>query len=122
MAVPPVVRYMLLCDDWKVDPANNRRITVVGLMTNLRPLDSFQYPVVCPELCVLLLLTEARGQGEGKITCVFEETGEVIFETQKRVIRFENDLLDVVGVPFRIHNCRFPHPGVYSVQFWYDGL
>ena len=53
---------------------------------------------------------------------MFEESGQKIFETAGRPIAFGSDPLEIVGVPFRIRDCRFPFPGLYSVQFWYDGL
>lgn len=122
MSVTPIVRYMLLCDDWKLDPPHSRRVTIVGLISNIRALDDPAYPLLYRELCVFLALTEGRGQGEGRIICAFEETGQVIFETANRAISFGPDPLEVVGVPFRIRSCRFPLPGLYSVQFWYDGI
>lgn len=121
MAVAPLVRYMLLCEDWKAGPNNASRVTIIGLISNIRALDQPPYPLLYPELCVFLALTEGRGQGEGQIVCVFEETGQKVFETAKRPIPFGPDPLEVVGVPFRIRDCRFPFPGLYSVQFWYDG-
>jgi hypothetical protein len=122
MAVAPIVRYMLLCDDWRLDGPNNRRVTIVGLIWNIHSLEDPPYPLVYRELCVFLALTEGRGQGEGHIACVREDTGQKIFETRKRQIPFPSDPLEVVGVPFRIRDCSFPEAGRYSVQFWYDGV
>jgi hypothetical protein len=116
----PVVRYMLLCEDWQLDPQNIRRITIIGLISNINAIDQPPYPLLYRELCVFLALTEGRGRGEGQITCVFEESGQKIFETVKRPIQFGGDPLEVVGVPFRIRNCRFPYPGRYIIQFWYN--
>jgi hypothetical protein len=121
MAVMPVVRYMLLCDDWQLDPQNHRRVTIIGLISNIHALEDPPYPLLCREICVFLALTEGRGQGEGKIVCVVEGSGQKIFETRARQIAFGPDPLEVVGVPFRIRDCSFPHAGLYSVQFWYDG-
>ena len=73
-------------------------------------------------MCVFLTLTEGRGEGEGKLVCIFEENGEQVFETRGRPISFGSDPLEVVGVPFRVRNCLFPRPGLYSMQFWYEGL
>jgi hypothetical protein len=120
MDIKPVVRYMLLCDDWRLNPHNKRRITIVGLISNINALDQSPYPLIYREMCVFLALTECRGEGEGQIVCIFEETGQKIFETTKRPITFGDDPLEVVGVPFRIRNCKFPFPGLYSVQFWYN--
>jgi hypothetical protein len=122
MAVPPVVRYMLLCDDWQLDPQNARRVTIVGLLSNVHAVDVPPYPLFYREFCVFLALTEGRGRGEGHIVCVFEETGQPVFETRRRPIPFGPDPLDVLGVPFRIRDCTFPQAGLYSVQFWYDGV
>jgi hypothetical protein len=121
MAIKPIVRYMILCEDWRTDPDNNHRVTIIGLISNIRALDQPPYPLLYRELCVFLALTEGRGQGEGQIVCVFEDTGKKIFETNKRSIPFGPDPLEVLGVPFRIRNCLFPQAALYSVQFWFDG-
>jgi hypothetical protein len=120
MAIKPVVRYMLLCDDWSLDHENNRRVTIVGLLSNIDSLDDPPYPLLYRELCVFLTLTEGYGRGSGKIVCIEEETGRRIFETRSREIPFETDPLEILGVPFRIRDCYFPSPGLYSIQFWYD--
>ena len=122
MAITPIVRYMLLCDDWRLDGPTNRRVTIVGLIWNIHSVDEPAYPLFYREFCVFLALTEGRGQGEGYIVCLFEETGEKVFETRKRPIQFPSDPLEVLGVPFRIRDCSFPQSGRYSVQFWYDGV
>lgn len=89
MATKPVVRYMLLCDDWRLHPPNNRRITIIGLISNIYSLEDPPYPLYYQEMCAFLALTEGRGRGE------------------------------VVGVPFRIRDCTFPKAGLYAVQFWF---
>jgi len=120
MAIKPVVRYMLLCDDWRLDPANRRRVTIVGLISNIHAIDDPPYPLMYRELCVFLALTDGYGRGDGKIVCVNEDSGQRIFETRSRPIAFGPDPLEVVGVPFRIKNCLFPCAALYSVQFWYE--
>lgn len=122
MALIPIVRYMLLCDDWNLDPANHRRVTIIGLISNIHALDQPPFPLQYRELCVFLALTEGRGQGEGQIVCVFEDSGQTMFQTGKRTISFGPDPLEIVGVPFRIRDCRFPFAGLYTIQFWYDGV
>ena len=111
---------MLPCEDWRLDASSNR-VTVVGLLTHVRSIGEPPYPLLFRELCVFLALTEGRGQGEGKIICVFEESGQVIFETPPRPIAFGPDPLEVTGVAFRVRDCPFPLPGRYAIQFWYDG-
>jgi hypothetical protein len=121
VAVHPVVRYMIVCEDWGTDPANPRRVSIHGLLSNIRSLKQPPYPLLYREMCVFLALTEGRGTGAARIVCVFEETGQRVFETPPRQVAFGPDPLEVVGVPFRIRDCRFPRPGRYSIQFWYNG-
>ena len=119
----PLVRYMILCDDWNQEPDRQRRITIQGLLWNIVSIDEPAYPLFYREFCVFLALTAGRGSGRGRIVCVYESTGEVIFTTRDRQIPFPQDPLSVVGVPFRIRDCSFPVAGLYSIQFWYnDGL
>ena len=120
MAVIPLVRYMILCEDWVVPPQNPRRINILGLLTNIISIDEPAYPLLYPELCVFVALTEARGAGSAQIICVLEETGQRVFGTPKYAVAFGDDPLEVVGVPFRIRGCLFPQEGLYSIQFWYN--
>ena len=118
--MPPVVRHMILCEDWIAAPQDAPRVTIIGLLTNIRAIDQPPYPLVYRQLCIFLTLTDGRGEGKGKIVCRFEETGETVFQTPDRSIEFPADPLEVVGVPFRIRDCPFPQPGMYSLEFWYD--
>ncbi|MBI1899581.1 MAG: hypothetical protein HYS13_00525 [Planctomycetia bacterium] len=120
MAVLPVVRYMILCDDCRVNDANPRLINLYGLLTNIDPGAESAHPLQYDQLCVYLALTECRGVGAAEIVCMFEETGERVFATPPQRISFGSDPLEVAGVTFRILACPFPRPGVYSVQFWYN--
>lgn len=121
MTINPLVRYMILCEDWELDGSNDRRLNIIGILWNINSLEEPPYPLFYEELCVFLALAGGRGEGEGHIECVSEDTGEKIFETRKRPIKFEADPLEVVGVSFRIRDCTFPYPGRYSIQFWYNG-
>jgi hypothetical protein len=111
---------MILCEDWGIDPDNPRRVNIRGLLTNIDSVDQPAYPLLFHELCVFLALTEGRGTGEAQIICAAEDTGQQVFGTPKRSVSFGDDLLEVVGVPFRIRDCVFPEAGLYSVQFWYN--
>ncbi len=112
---------MILCEDWSTDPGQHRRVSIYGLLSNIRSLEQPPYPLLYRELCVFLALTEGRGVGHAQITCVLEETGQKVFETPQRQVEFGADPLEVVGLPFRIRDCPFPRAGMYSIQFWYNG-
>lgn len=120
MSVIPIVRYMILCQDWGVAPENPRRVNIYGLLSSIRALEKPPYPLLYRELCVFLALTETRGTGTAQIVCVLEETGQRVFGSPKYTVSFGDDPLEVVGLPFRIRDCRFPEKGLYSIQFWYN--
>jgi hypothetical protein len=120
MPITPLVRYMILCEDWGTDPNRPNRVNIFGLLTNIRPTDQPAYPLLFRELCVFLVLTEGRGTGDGQIVCVSADTLDKVFETPMRKIAFGDDPLEVVGVPFRIRDCPFPRAGLYLLQFRYN--
>jgi hypothetical protein len=122
MSVVPVVRYMILCDDWGPDPGNPRRLNVYGLISHIHALDDPPYPLLHHGFCVLLMLTGGRGTGDAQIICVSQDTGQRVFATAKQSITFGPDPLAVGGLSFRVRDCLFPFPGLYSVQFWYNNV
>jgi hypothetical protein len=120
MSLVPIVRYMILCEDWAYPPDGSGRPNIFGLLTTIRSSGQPPYPLNYPQLSVYVALTEARGKGEVHINCIHEETGTVVIESPPRPVVFGNDPLAVVGAAFRFKNCLFPQPGLYSVQFWYN--
>lgn len=121
MALEPVVRFVLLAEDWERRKGSANRINVLGLLSNLDVYDEPPLPVYVAELCCIVGLTEWRGKGAVSLQCLFEETGQVTFRTNPRTVAMENDPLRVVIIPFRIRDCFFPNVGVYSIQFLYAG-
>lgn len=123
MPVPPVVRYMILRDEWTSDATvPGGRITTHGILTRIQPIAERAYPALLDQICVVMFLAEMRGSGVTQIVCVREETGRIAFATPEHTLSFRNDPLEVVIVPFRIRNCIFRKPGYYSVQFRYNGV
>ncbi|HEX5102360.1 MAG TPA: hypothetical protein VFV87_01015 [Pirellulaceae bacterium] len=118
MSVPPIVRHMIACEDYEVAPPPSQRLSIHGLLTGLRAIDPF--PVLYQGFCVVLVLTDGRGVGDGQIVCVVEETGQPVFGSQVHPIHFSNDPLERVVAPFRLRACPFPFPAMYSIQFWYN--
>jgi len=51
-----------------------------------------------------------------------EGTGNAVFQTRPRQVRFVGDAAAVGGVVFRIRNCSFPAAGLYWVQVLLGGL
>lgn len=122
MAIPPVVRHMMVCEGWLPDPVNPHRVTIIGLCETIHSLEEPAYPILLEELCVFLTLTDCRGTGPGQIICVFEETGRRIFGSHVHDLEFGANPLAIRMIGFRMRDCRFPNSGRYSMQFWYDGV
>lgn len=121
MAMLPIVRYMLLCENWLYDPPTSRRVVIQGLLTNLRSLESPPYPLLYRELCIFLALTEIHQAGDARIIALHEEDGAEIINLGPRPIPRSQDPLAVVSVPFRALDVYFPRAGVYLFQFWFAG-
>lgn len=118
--VHPVVRYLILCDDVETDPASPGRVTLVRVLSAIRPAEEPPYPYEYPEFCVYMDITECRGPAEGRIEVHNADTEETVFQTRTRTIPFRSNPLDIQGLFFRLRKCRFTKPGLYWVQFWYN--
>ncbi len=116
----PVVQYMILCQDVRLEGPKPRRMNVYGLMTHLgSPTGAF--PARIPEFCVLLALRNGRGTGVAVVAAVSEDTGTACWSSAPMRINFGTDPLETRWLSFRVNNVTFPHAGVYSTEFRYDG-
>jgi hypothetical protein len=111
---------MVLCEECAPAADYPKRVNIFGVLSSIDSLDDPPYPLVYPEFCVFLSLTDGRGTGVGKISCVFDETGRTVFETPEHAMHFGPDPLEVFGFVFRIRDCPFPRPGFYTLEFWYN--
>jgi hypothetical protein len=118
--VRPVVRYLILCQEVVVDPTNPLQVTLVNLVSTIRSLSIPAFPVIRPQICAFIQMTECRGAGDLWVEIVHADSGSTVFRTQTRNVAFGNDPLEVLGLTFRIRNCPFPSAGLYWVQLWYD--
>jgi hypothetical protein len=118
--VHPTVRYLIVCEDVKVDPQKASRISLIGLIGAIEAREHATFPLVHSELCVYLQLTECRGPATCRIEVQRADTSDVVSRTPTHTIALPTDPLAVVGFTFRIHSCRFPESGLYWFQFWYN--
>jgi hypothetical protein len=120
-SVVPFVRHMLLCEDVRPNPARPRKINIYNLITEVGPTASGTgYPLRLT-FSVYLALTGGRGAGEGQVRVTNADTGLTIYVGRRHPIRFAPDPLAVKGVHIRVTICSFPEPGLYAVEFWYNG-
>lgn len=118
--VNPTVRYLIVCEDVQTDPEHRLRVSLHGLLSAIRSLETPSYPLLYKEFCVFLQLTECRGPGDGRIEIRHADSETRIFATRTRTMPLPNDPLEIVGVTFRIQRCLFNEPGLHWVQFWYN--
>jgi hypothetical protein len=118
----PVVRYLIVCDDVRLDPDEPRGATVVGPVSALRSLGEPAFPLYHPEICVFVQLTDCRGVGDVRVE-VRRADGTSVFRTRTRSVPFGDDPTEIVGLSFRLRNVAFPAAGLYWVELWYnDGV
>ncbi len=118
--IHPVVRYLILCEDVRNDPGNSAHITLVGLLSTIRSRATPPFPLIFPEVCVFLQLTECRGSAAIRVELVHADSGQTQFRTPTRTVSFGNDPLALLGLTFRLKNLLFPVAGLYWVQFCYN--
>jgi hypothetical protein len=116
----PIVRHCILCENYVTNPNPPHRLTFEGVMHAIKSLESVPFPLMHQGFCMYLMLTSCRGPAVGKITIEEADTGELILDGIPHHIHLPTDPLEVIGIPFRIRNLRFPSAGLYWVQFWYN--
>ena len=120
--VLPVVRHILVCEDLIYDPAKPRSVTLKNLLGNIRSISHPPYPLLYPELCVYVQLTECRGAGEVRLRIEAADTNTLVYQTPKLKVSLGNDPIKKHGLPFRIRDLLFPSSGLYLVEFWYNDV
>jgi Family of unknown function (DUF6941) len=119
----PVVVYMLLCDDVRIDTDNPACVHVDCLMGNIVSLETPAFPLLREMICVYLVLTECYQSGIAQIRVAYadRESEEPLFGSRQHALNFAgHSPLDLLGVVFRLEACEFPEPGRYLVQFRYN--
>jgi len=122
-SIPPICRFVIACEDIRTDSANHRKVSLLNLLSSIHSLDQPPFPLLYRELCVFVQLTECRGSADVALTIAHADTGAWAYAgpTQPWRAHLPTDPLQIIGLPFRIRNIRFPEPGLYMLQFWYNG-
>src|SRR5437764_635071 len=116
---------MVLCDVVRQKADRPSCHILECIMTNIRSLEHPPFPLVQRPFCVYVQLTGARVPGtcQVRVVNVDAEPEEEVFSGKVRPVDFSSlSPLDVSAVSITIDACRFPRAGMYSVQFWYNGV
>jgi hypothetical protein len=112
---------MVVCEDVAPDPENPNRLTLFRVVHSIRVKVGVSYPVTYPQLCAFAQLTEGRGAGRMRVEVRAADSDGLVYRTPPVEVRFrDNDPLMVHGVTFRVRGVRFPNPGLYWFQLWFD--
>ena len=117
----PRVRHFILCEEVRIDPANNLRTDVLGLLSNIRLRANQSFPFVRPVLCALLVTTGFKGSGELYVRIVREDPYRILFGLPPRQVRFVSEPNESTGLTFHVKDCSFPEAGVYWVECVFSG-
>jgi hypothetical protein len=112
---------MIVCDEVVVDSQRQGKLTIVGLTTVIKWPQGATTSSSLERLVVLLVLTDGRGSGTGRVECVNEMTGHVLFRSKDHTVSFAGkDPSRCHGFVFKIADCRFPGPGAYTIHFRFN--
>jgi hypothetical protein len=107
---------MLPCDDYELVDSETSRINVYGLISTIRA-HQFTGAGFKETLCVLIVVSDARGQHRISLECQSIDTGKFVFRTVAREIQFGRDPLRLMSIGYRIRDCHFSEIGGYVVRF-----
>ena len=118
----PFVRHMLVCEHAEPAPHNAKRANVFGLFSNivLRG-ESARFPIGMG-FTVYVVLTECRGDGTVRILVSDAESGEICYRGTPHRAKLSSNPLDVHAAIFRVSECMLTHPGLYWIEFEFEGV
>ena len=108
-----VVIYCIACDYVRPHAMNPVRVTLRGLLSQLRSRLSPAFPMRCAEFSVFVLLAELEPEIEISLWIVQDVTGIVVFQNQPRWQQVSGGSNQLVGIRFRILDCWIPAEGLY---------
>ncbi len=121
MNINPLVRYFIIAEDFAVDPAKPQSVDAYRILSSIHSVDDPPFPAVVEQICCIVGLTDGRGTGTAQVVCLEEETGLPLFGSQPHEINLGHNPLEVAVAAFRILDCRFPQPGAYILElYWND--
>lgn len=116
----PVAKTMLLCQDVLPGPEGTDNVHLMNVCSSIRSRSDPPFPYRLPRLCVFLQLTDAEGEAPGYMLVRQADSDRVVFKSVEHLIRFR-DRLQLKWTLFHIIDCPFPDPGLYLVEFYFEG-
>jgi hypothetical protein len=114
----PVVRLMVPCED--VQPRDTGQIDILGVIGAI-DVASSEFPYET-DFCVYVLMANGRGHGIGKLVVIDEDFDLPIHGSEEHAFDFGHDPMVLVATRIYVTNCTLPSPGVFRIDFVYNGV
>ncbi|MCI0464625.1 MAG: hypothetical protein L0Z62_47470 [Gemmataceae bacterium] len=118
--IAPVVRHMLLCREVRREATPGGGVNLYGVFATVNA-GTAAYPLPLPDAAVFLMLTGGRGEGMTRIVIRDADTDEAVHEGPEGRFTCHADPLRVRPLVILLRDVTIPKPGLYWVQFCYDG-
>ena len=105
---------IVVCDQIIEDKLTGKK-SLIGIFNQIA---TNSFPCRHSRMGVFVSLTEGRGSCAARLRVAHEEKGDVVAEV-KGQIQFP-DIHTVVELNFDMVGLLFPHPGLYSIEFYCD--
>ncbi len=107
----PDVLSLCICDQIITDRVTSKQ-SLIGIFSTIH---SYQFPMVHPQLCVYVALTDGRGETPLTIRVVDSEDARPPLVQGTGIVEFRNPRA-IANLALQFHGLRFPEPGEYRVQ------
>ncbi len=119
----PTVRHFIVCEDIRRDPTVPRKVSLINLLSAINSVERPPFPFAVPRVVRLRAVNGVPRTSELKLDHRPPDTGQPVYKGPAKPwrVNLPRDPLEIVGLPFRIRDIRFPYPGLYEVELWYNG-
>jgi hypothetical protein len=118
--LPPVVKYMVLCEDARLEGPPPGQLNIEALTYRLKS-GSGRFPSYIPKLCALVVLSNGRGQGIGEVIGIHEDADRTFYRSGPQELDLGDDPLEFRVAFFHMKNVVIPAAGAYTFEFRYNG-
>lgn len=115
MSTKPVLKALVLADQIYQD-ARTQKWIIAGTFTQIT---GPRIPIITPQIWVYLSLTDFRGECEIRLEIKFDDTDEVLAQTNPLRLKMENPL-QTFEVALPIPPMTLHRPGIYSINVIHD--
>ncbi len=109
----PDVLSLIVCDQIITDRLTGK-VSLIGMFSAIH---SPRFPVMHPQVCVHVSLTDGRGKTPLTIRIVDANEARKPLVEGKGTVEFKDPRM-IANLALQFHGLRFPEPGQYRVQIW----